>query len=294
MTSIKSTGYVPKITVGCDPEFVAEKDGQQLKLKNITNYRITEAGFGTDGHGGWGIGEIRPGQSSDLIKVLGKTEHILKEADQKFKLTEKVDKLLAGHYKYSRCIGGHIHLQGSKIPQKAIELGGLLDYFADDCLEGLLANQKERLTRKRSGHSYGLRADENLDAALREQSDDRIEYRTPGSWLLSPEIMYSYLYVGKACAILALKGWQINQFRFEPIGQSKRLKRERLEELITTVGKITQAKDMGLGAEILLDTIKKGEPDWNADFRIAWKMDLTGVPKKKEPPTTGGMAVNVD
>ena len=258
---------VPAIVLGADPEFVFEKAGTVVKACDIV--KDVYCGFGADGQAT--IAELRPGFSASVTELVAKLEKTMVMGNSRLGLDKKTDRWLAGHYKHNKSIGGHIHIRCEKTINTGSRnnfsnLGKLLDYYIEDCLEDLIAPPGERIARQATGQ-YGKKYDEYRDA-IRVQDDHRIEYRPPGSWLLTPKIAFTYLYVAKAAATL-------NALRIKEEDVAITLndaddKVEALEEMAKIIGKRADlGRDMLLGRDIMEEVIRE-IPDWDQDFRGNW------------------------
>ena len=261
-----------KFELGADPEFLFVKNGELLRASEVVLER--DCGFGYDGAGGHAtIGEIRPGQSSDIMEMVAKIESIFIQAERKLNVSKKADAIVAGHFKWEQPLGGHIHVSYPKIGEDAKikdSLGRTFDYYLLDCLEDLIAPKMEREQRMRSnGGRYGQPYRRNPDT-IRAKTDSHIEYRAPGSWLVSPEAAYAYFYVAKSIITMYDAG-----FGHEDIVPSRKLSGMRgrinsLKELAKRANNLNSGKDMGLGRDILIEVIEGDEIDWETDVRKNW------------------------
>ena len=259
-----------KLTIGADPEFMLGKKGKLVEANRVIKNR--ECGFGCDGHAA--TGELRPGYSESILELMAKIENILQQGDKKLNLSEYIDEMLAGHYKYGRLIGGHVHLSHPGIIRMnkygAVPYpkhGDMLDFWLCDCLEDLVAPAEERAYR--ISRNYGKKHGENSDS-IRVPTTDRMEYRATGSWLLSPAVAAAYLFTAKAATL-----WFLNKMPI-PITKADRdsLTREDrinlLEDvLIPQTLELEDGDDMRIPADCLVEIIHS-HLDWNADFRGAW------------------------
>lgn len=243
---------------GADPEFLFIRNNKIVPAHEIV--ADGECGFGCDGHPA--TGEVRPGYSSNILEVLAKIERCIKMGDLKLKIGDKVDRMVAGHYKHNEPLGGHIHIAqegigGSRIWQP---IAKALDLYLENCLEDILSDPDER--RQRTNRGYGRTFEEDR-GAVRTKGPHRIEYRSPGSWIVSPNLSYAYLYVAKAIMVVWKKGMRL------PAVETYDQKLDALLDLVSRVKKITRSKDMEIGAEVLKEVLNE-RVDWNADMREEW------------------------
>ena len=267
------------VTYGCDPEFVFGRGGRLVPADEVLlcSNRIRSA-LGTDGAAR--IGEVRPGFSNNIIDLVAKTEAVMREGLIKFNVKDQnIEVMLAGHYKFGNSIGGHIHINYKGLctndHYRSSGLAKYLDFFMEDCLEDLVAPKDERNSRRNSGN-YGHKFSHYSDA-LRTQNENQIEYRAPGSWLVSPNMMYCYLFVAKGCLLFAeddrLKGVIPKVFdQLVARNQSVVEKKNNLSFMIEEVKKLGKRQmDIKLGCELLEDLLGSYElVNWKADLRPNW------------------------
>ncbi len=165
-------------TIGCDPELVCRLNGQFVPARN---YFKTHSSFGLDGCDS--TAEIRPGYSESPIDLTSKIHKILDYGVEKNPQLE----FYSGHFVDNLTIGGHTHF--SVTPNEKI-----ID--ALDTVLGSLSNciddKQQKQKRERSG--YGKKG------AYRKKSYG-FEYRTPGSFLLSPSTTLVHLTLAKLAVI---------------------------------------------------------------------------------------------
>ena len=173
--------------IGADPEFVCTDRKGTFLPANLINRG--SGGFGCDGCSE--VGEIRPQISPKAMDTVANIGAMNKEACGLQQLIKKEDILLyAGHYKHNHPIGGHIHLSEVTIedPENF--------YYYIEKIVGTLANiiddPDEMERRKGSGYGQGYRM----------QGTNYIEYRSPGSWLLSPCTAFANIWLSEAVSIL--------------------------------------------------------------------------------------------
>jgi hypothetical protein len=150
-------------TLGCDPELLCRRDGRYVPAHN---YFKSNSSFGLDGCES--IAEVRPGYSESPIDITAKIKTVLDYGHEKAPDLE----FFAGHYVDDFALGGHIHFSVQPEPDIVDALDTVM-YSLSNCID----DKEQRQKRERTG--YGRRK------AVRKKSYG-FEYRTPGSFLLSP------------------------------------------------------------------------------------------------------------
>jgi len=150
-------------TLGCDPELVVRHNG---KFVNAHNYYKCNSSFGLDGCES--IAELRPGFKESPIDLTSKIYQILEYGNSKHPELE----FISGHFVDNYSLGGHIYFSLSPTPEIINNLDTVL-YSLSNCID----DKEQRNKREKCG--YGKRK------AFRNQPHGA-EYRTPGSWLISP------------------------------------------------------------------------------------------------------------
>lgn len=169
-------------TLGCDPELICRKNGSFVPAHN---YFKSNSSFGLDGCDS--VAEIRPGYSESPIDLTAKIYQVLEYGHEKYPDLE----FFAGHCVDDRPIGGHTHF-GLEPDTKIIEaLDVVLGSFST-CVD----DKNQRARRERTG--YGKKG------AYRRQPHG-FEYRTPGSFLLSPSITLIHFTLAKLAVIGVLE-----------------------------------------------------------------------------------------
>ncbi len=154
-----------QITLGCDPELVCRINGEFTSASNYFKYRSS---MGVDGNDE--IAELRPGYSTSPIDLTAKIRTVLEYGHEQYPNLE----FISGHYVDDNPIGGHIHLGVEPTPEVIEALDIVLSAFSD-CID----DQEQVIYRRESG--YGKKKSyRNKHYGL--------EYRTPGSFLLSPTV----------------------------------------------------------------------------------------------------------
>jgi len=169
-------------TLGCDPELICHRNGQFVPAYN---YFKSNSSFGLDGCES--TAEIRPGFSESPIDLTSKIYQILQYGHEKAPELE----FYAGHYVDNYAIGGHTHFSlqpDSRIISALDVMLGSLSSCIDD--------KQQKLKRESSG--YGKKS------AYRKKSHG-FEYRTPGSFLLSPSVTLVHLTLAKLAVVGVLE-----------------------------------------------------------------------------------------
>lgn len=169
-------------TIGADPELICRLNG---KFVPAYNYFKANSSFGLDGCEA--TAEIRPGYSESPLDLTSKIYQILEYGHDKAPDLE----FYSGHFVDNYAIGGHIHFSieptGKIINALDVVLGSL-----SNCID----DKSQRLKRETTG--YGKKG------AYRKKSYG-FEYRTPGSFLLSPSTALVHFALSKLAVIGALE-----------------------------------------------------------------------------------------
>lgn len=180
-------------TIGCDPELILRLNGAFV---SASKYFKRNSSFGLDGCNS--VAELRPGYSESPIDLTAKLKIIIGCGHEKHPELE----MYAGHHQSGYPIGGHIHISVNPNPLLVDSLDTVL-YSLSDCID----DKVQREARERTG--YGKRL------SYREKPHG-MEYRTPGSWCLSPTVALVTLTLAKLSVIavtedgLNLKGLKGN------------------------------------------------------------------------------------
>ena len=248
------------IGIGADPEFVMTKKSTG-SFVSASNLLRSGGAFGRDGCGS--IGELRPHYASSALALIGNIKATMTDGVI-YKIQElKNYNFLAGHYKNGYSIGGHIHISGFRI--SADEFGRLLDkvmYPLSDILDDL----RERASRRNTGYGKGWRM---------ERGERWLEYRMPGSWLLSPHVAFLNLWIAEASAYAYLDGvrdhtadfWQsLGTFSMSRIPS-------KMEFLLKFAEKMSGKAQHGQTFMKVADSVFKNLPlNWNIDFKESWEV----------------------
>jgi hypothetical protein len=173
-------------TLGADPELAVRQNG---RFVNAHNYFKSNSSMGLDGCES--IAELRPGFSESPIDLSSKIYQILEYGNSKHPHLE----FISGHFVDSHALGGHIHFSLEPTPEIISNLDTVL-YSLSNCID----DKEQRYKREKSG--YGKRK------SFRKQPHGA-EYRTPGSWLLSPSTTLVTLTLAKL-AILGVTDFNLD------------------------------------------------------------------------------------
>jgi len=227
-------------TLGCDPELACRLNG---KFVNAHNYYKSSSSFGLDGCES--IAELRPGFSESPIDLTSKIYQILEYGHSKHPDLE----FISGHYVDDHPIGGHIHI-GCKPSTEIIDALDTVLYSLSNCID----DKNQRTKRENCG--YGKRK------AYRMQPHG-FEFRTPGSWLLSP----STTLVTFTLAKLAVLGVVEDNINFSEI-KGRKHSQTFLKDFKNNLSTIPQDCEEGLKE---LDTLlAKKQIDWDQNILPNW------------------------
>jgi len=169
-------------TIGCDPELICRTNGQFIPAHN---YFKSKSSFGLDGCES--TAEIRPGFSESPVDLTSKIYQIL---DYGHSIAPGLE-FFSGHFVDNYAIGGHTHIATES---NADIINAL------DCVLGSLSNciddKVQRQKREKLG--YGKRG------SYRRKYYG-FEYRTPGSFLLSPSVTLVHFTLVKLAVIGVLE-----------------------------------------------------------------------------------------
>lgn len=246
MTLAKSLKALPfNCTMGADPEFILELKGKLLPANSV--FRDSGGIMGCDGCST--VGEMRPLPADDVVELVAHIGIVLGAFSERNKMGAKV---LAGHYHHGYATGGHIHfaVKGSGEPRSRIiqKLTERLDIVLYDTLMPLL-DDKKQMQRRRDG-CYGKSGDI-------QPKTYGFEYRSIGSWLLSPEVATVYLGLAKMC----YQGLLLDIPSY--IDSAK-----TVEAHLARFGEYTA--DVKLAITTLKKLLIEGARNWDADILVNW------------------------
>ena len=153
------------LTIGCDPELVCRRNG---RFTSARDYFKFSSSMGLDGNEE--IAEIRPGYSTSPVDLTAKIRTVLEYGHEQNPDLE----FYAGHYVDSYPIGGHIHL-GVEASNDIIDG---LDIVLSS-LSNIIDDNEQVIKRRETGYGKKKAFNNKLYG---------LEYRTPGSFLISPTI----------------------------------------------------------------------------------------------------------
>lgn len=231
-------------TIGCDPELVCFRNGSYTPAHS---YFKSRSSFGLDGNDA--VAEIRPGYSESPVDLTAKIRTVLEYGHKKAPELE----FYAGHYQADFPTGGHIHVSTPQTPAIIDALDTVL-YSLSNCIDDRVQRQK----REKTG--YG-----KLGAYRRKEYG--FEYRTPGSWLLSPATALITLTLTK----LAVLGVQEDGLDFEQM-KKRQHSLTFLRNLKNELKTIPDDCREGLKE---LDLLLAHKPlDWNVNILPNWGIGL--------------------
>lgn len=247
---------IKTFTLGADPEFAIRLQGRPV---GANEYFTASASLGCDGSAS--TGEIRPGYHQEPLSLVCKIMKIFQYGYQEFPQLE----WYCGHYVDNKALGGHIHIGDKRLkdPKDLEERNYLINTI--DNLEVLLENlsqvvDDQEQKRRRLNTSYGS------PRAYRPQAHG-IEYRTPGSWLLSPTVSLMFITLSK----IAVDAAQ-NNLNLKRIGDKLHaidLMQDLHTHLKAQKVEIPGDCELGIGAceKVAKDRIKF---NWNLNFIGNW------------------------
>ncbi|KAB2953030.1 hypothetical protein F9B85_07140 [Heliorestis acidaminivorans] len=172
--------------LGADPEFMI-KNIRTDKLIPASRFFPLQGTVGCDNRRS--IGELRPAPKSSPYELTESIRSLLGKASSKVK--SKRFRLLAGSQPFRHFpIGGHIHFGGIGL---SFQLMRALDNYL--LIPLFLVEYKSTAIKRR--RYYGYLGD------IRIKGPGRFEYRSPGSWLVSPKITLAALSLAKIVAAYA-------------------------------------------------------------------------------------------
>ena len=228
--------------LGADPEFVFQKSGSVFVPANSV---LRGGDFGYDGHAA--TGELRPEAAPSALKLTANIRALLTDG-WKNEILQDLE-MLAGHYKHRNTIGGHIHISGFEMdmPVLSAHLDVVLGRLSD-CIDHL----DERKTRRGAGYGSGYRS----------QNENWIEYRAPGSWLLSPQVTFIHLWLAEAVSQTYASG------KAELIQVVK--KHEACEGIMQFAVLMTDVPDQEIFLKVADKVFSQLPLNWNEDMKANW------------------------
>ena len=228
-------------TLGADPELVVRQNG---RFQNAHNYFKSQSSFGLDGNES--IAELRPGFSESPIDLTAKIYQIIEYGHEKQPDLE----FISGHFVDSHALGGHIHFSLSPTSEIINNLDTVL-YSLSNCID----DKEQRNKREKCG--YGKRK------AFRKQPHGA-EYRTPGSWLLSPSTTLVTLTLAKL-AILGATDFNLDFSEIKGRQHSQTFLRNIKNNFDGSI-----PSDCEEGLKELDQLLGKGKLNWNVNILPNW------------------------
>ena len=227
------------LTLGCDPELVCRLNGQFTSASNYFRFRSS---MGLDGNEE--IAEIRPGYSTSPIDLTAKIRSVLEYGHEQNPDLE----FYAGHYVDDYPIGGHIHLG----VEATLDIIDGLDIVLSSLSE-IIDDKEQVIKRRESG--YGKKK------AYRNKSYG-MEYRTPGSFLLSPTIALVTFTLAKLTVVAVTEdGLTFDTFKAR---DSSHAFLSKLKSYLKTI-----PEDCEAGLEALQELLSK-QINWNENILPNW------------------------
>ena len=227
------------LTLGCDPELVCRLNGEFTSASNYFKFRSS---MGLDGNEE--IAELRPGYSTSPIDLTAKIRSVLEYGHEQNPDLE----FYAGHYVDDYPIGGHIHLG----VEATLDIIDGLDIVLSS-LSNIIDDEEQVIRRRESG--YGKKK------AYRNKSYG-LEYRTPGSFLLSPTIALVTFTLAKL-TVVAVTEDNINFDELKKSDHPRIFLKDFRRHLLT----IPEDCEAGLDA---LEELLSKDINWNEDLLPNW------------------------
>lgn len=184
--------YLDKVvSVGADPEFML-RDCRTRRLVMASRFFPREGTVGCDARfvrgavSGYPLAEIRPAPSYSPLQLVENIRMVMRKA---LRLAPYANiEWRAGSMPFEQFpVGGHIHFKG-------VQLSGQLLRALDNYLAVPLLLIEEPTSARRRREKYGYLGD------FRLKPHGGFEYRTPASWLVSPEVSRAALCLAKVIA----------------------------------------------------------------------------------------------
>ncbi len=186
---MSSSAFINRFLVGADPEFFLLDGETHVHVVSRPSKRV-----GYD-HGGRVV-ELRPKPSISTYVLLKNIRQLLqsKSLDQYRKYTWR-----GGAYHGAEAIGGHVHFDIPIIVDRS--KGDVVDALDQTTrvleLLDILPRDESKERRDKSGYGKFGAFKAGDGEERKEAGDPHMEYRTPASWLFSPQVAF--------CTLTALK-----------------------------------------------------------------------------------------
>ncbi len=227
------------LTLGCDPELICRINGS---FTPAHKYFKNNSSFGLDGCES--TAELRPGYSESPIDLTSKIYQVLEYGHSKAPDLE----FYSGHFVDDYAIGGHTHFSVSPDNNLIEGLDTVLGSLSN-CIDDKHQKQK----RERTG--YGKKG------AYRSKHYG-FEYRTPGSFLLSPSTTLVHLTLAKL-TVIGVKEDNLNFTQLKQRQHSCTFLKNFRNYLKTIPDDCTEGLKQ-------LDLLLKRKVNWNQDILPNW------------------------
>ena len=260
--------------IGADPEFILSTT-TGFRLIPAHDYFVPSGGVGCDGCSN--IGELRPSPAENALALCANIKALILDLQKRYEKEMGKIRLLAGHYKCSSAIGGHIHISDFKTSEMGTmfsrndiftAVGRKLDlvmYPLSDIIDDL----QERERRWGVGYGKGWR---------NEREGYWIEYRMPGSWLLSPATTFMNLWLAEAAVREWMdnpkkrKSWdklqQVSEFSGQKCNTAKT--GEKMDAIMEFATVAIGVENRRLFLKVAEKMFKSVPIDWDADMKEFW------------------------
>ncbi|MDD4586942.1 MAG: hypothetical protein PHC60_00915, partial [Heliobacteriaceae bacterium] len=264
------------VTIGSDPEFMLSLLPQK-RMVPASRFFPRNGLVGCDNRRAFGasddfpLAEVRPQPAPTPEAAVSELRQALKEASRLCPYTNIA--WVAGSEPYPGYpIGGHIHFGGLKVSGQLIRA---LDQYV--ALPLLFLENPETARRRR--RFYGLLGDFRL-------KPHGFEYRTPGSWLTSPELAWVALSLAALVArhYKRLPRWDFQRLRLQEAfyGGDLTALAPTLETCLTELCTLERTAETAKLARIIWQMRAEGEKSLETiDLRAAWGLP-TGVHRYRQ------------
>ncbi|MDP3487974.1 MAG: hypothetical protein Q8S19_08595 [Bacillota bacterium] len=267
--------YLEKIvSIGADPEFML-RDGRTGRLIMASRFFPREGLVGCDARfvkgvvSGYPLAELRPEPSYSPLQLV---ENIRTTMNKALRLAPYSNvQWRAGSMPFAKFpIGGHVHFAG-------VPLSGQLVRVLDNYLAIPLLLLEEPIAARKRRKKYGYLGD------FRHKQHGGFEYRTPASWLVSPEVTKAVMCLAK---VLASEYQLLTQDLFlMPSAQEAFMTAKRdyfkphFASIWSDLSKTSTFRLYAKDIEII-ETMVKEERTWNerVDIRRTWELP---IPRRK-------------
>jgi hypothetical protein len=193
-------------TLGADPEFCVKRGDRNLYAEDYFGGRPDEGEIGSDGRGQ--VFELRPPPSKNPLDIVCSLHDILSAESSNNKTFQNSNWIASPYHGFFGGMGGHIHfgtkglIDHDNSNRKFKQLIQILDAFLGS-VSVLVEDSKKAKVRR--NNDYGYASD------YRFQSHG-FEYRTPSTWLHSPQVAASILCLSKTIGDAYLNGHKIELY----------------------------------------------------------------------------------